>query len=108
MKFNEHERIDMHYISDPGHGWLRVSVEDLRTIGVADSISDYSFLSPAWASVRYAYLEHDSDAGTFLEALIKLGYRRDVDYFITEVEYEDFQRQVVRSNELEYFSAQNV
>jgi hypothetical protein len=108
MKSNEHERVDLHYISDPGHGWLRVSVEDLRAAGVDNNISDYSFLSPAWASVRYAYLEHDSDAPIFLNALKNLGYQQGVDYVIVDEECADFQRQVVRPLNLEYFHQFNV
>jgi hypothetical protein len=49
--------------ADSGHGWLRVKITELNKLGVADTISEYSYKNGG-----YAYLEEDSDAPLFLNA----------------------------------------
>jgi len=51
------------YIVDSGHGWLKVPHSELRTLGIADKISLYSY-----SNGSYAYLEEDCDAGVFIDA----------------------------------------
>jgi hypothetical protein len=46
--------------NDAGHGWLRVSKEELSRLGIAGFISPYSYQKG-----KYAYLEEDLDASTF-------------------------------------------
>jgi hypothetical protein len=55
----------MQYIfySDPGHGWLRVKMQELRDLGIMDKITFYSYMSK---DGKYAYLEEDVDADTFI------------------------------------------
>jgi hypothetical protein len=39
------------FITDAGHGWLSVPLEDIRKLGIADQISRYSYLThdgPTW------------------------------------------------------------
>ena len=48
---------------DPGHGWLKVPVSLLGRLGIAGKITSYSYLRG-----KFAYLEEDCDARTFLEA----------------------------------------
>lgn len=57
----------MEYIkfNDPGHGWLRVKTEELRTLGIEDKITGYSYISD---DGRFVYLEEDQDMGTFVKA----------------------------------------
>jgi hypothetical protein len=50
---------DLLFISDPGHGWLRVPYESAFGLG----ISNYSYQDG-----QYAYLEEDADAGKWLRA----------------------------------------
>lgn len=57
--------------TDPGHGWLEVSVSELRSLGIADKITHYSYLS---RDGNTAYLEEDCDLTTF--ALAK-GWKPD-------------------------------
>jgi hypothetical protein len=53
-----------HFYADPGHGWLRVTEDDLADVGLtADSFSRYSYVN----GPRF-YLEEDCDAGVFLDA----------------------------------------
>jgi len=56
------------FVSDPGHGYLRVKLEDLVKYGVEKKISGYSFKSD-----RFAFLEEDVDASTFFNALLDAG-----------------------------------
>ena len=51
------------FISDPGHGWLRVPLADIVALGIEGDISPYSFIDG-----RYAYLEEDCDYTVFIDA----------------------------------------
>jgi len=51
------------FISDPGHAWLKVPVQLLRELGIADQITSYSY----WRK-GFAYLEEDCDASVFFNA----------------------------------------
>lgn len=51
------------FISDPGHGWLRVPLTDIAALGIEETITEYSFIDG-----RYAYLEEDCDYGRFVAA----------------------------------------
>ena len=61
------------FVSDPGHGWLVVPLVDIARIGIADSISCYSFID---VSNSVAYLEEDCDVTRYLEALTAAGINR--------------------------------
>lgn len=54
------EKITLTFISDPGHGWLRVPHELLKASGYKPT--EYSFYDK-----DYAYLEEDVDANEFLK-----------------------------------------
>jgi len=47
------------FYSDPGHSWLRVKKEEIKSI--KDEISSYSYMNG-----KYVYLEEDCDAAIFL------------------------------------------
>ncbi|MCP4420748.1 MAG: hypothetical protein GY805_29415, partial [Chloroflexi bacterium] len=51
------------FISDPGHGWLRVPLADIAALGIEEDISPFSFIDG-----RYAYLEEDYDCTVFIDA----------------------------------------
>jgi hypothetical protein len=61
------------FLSDPGHGWLRVPLVDIALSGSADSISRYSFID---INNSVAYLEEDCDVARYLEALDSTGISR--------------------------------
>jgi hypothetical protein len=61
------------YISDPGHGWIRVPVSLIFDLGIENQISNYSFVSPS--KKRWAYLEEDKDAQILISELQKQGIR---------------------------------
>jgi len=56
------------FISDAGHGWVKVPREELKELGIEDKITNYSYQSP---SGKFVYLEEDADATTFVEAFRK-------------------------------------
>jgi len=62
MKFNLY--------TDAGHGWLKVPLQLLNELGIADAITRYSYMC-----VQYAYLEEDKDAATFIAAMREAGKR---------------------------------
>lgn len=54
--------------NDPSHGWIKVPKADLRKLGIADKVSQYSYQRG-----EFAYLEEDADATLFVEALYAAG-----------------------------------
>jgi hypothetical protein len=52
--------MELLWIVDPGHGWLRVPREQVEACGV--EVSSYSFIDHA-----FYYLEEDCDALAFLQ-----------------------------------------
>ena len=56
-----------HFFSDSAHGWLRVTLSDLRNSGVFEKVSSYSYKKG-----NFAYLEEDCDAQLFLDGYKKL------------------------------------
>lgn len=57
-------RMPHKYWNDPGHGWLEVRKEDLKTLGIQFAISGYSYQDG-----DKAYLEEDSDMTIYFQAL---------------------------------------
>lgn len=56
MKFNYH--------TDAGHGWIAVKRKLLDDLGIADKISNYSYMKG-----QTVYLEEDQDAALFTNVL---------------------------------------
>lgn len=54
----------LNFHSDAGHGWLEVSMDDLKAYGIEGEISLYSYIKNG-----VAYLEEDRDAGLYLRKL---------------------------------------
>lgn len=52
------------FFSDPSHGWVKVPKALLANLGIANQISRWSYMRNG-----YAYLEEDSDATKFVNAL---------------------------------------
>lgn len=55
--------------ADPAHGWLEVSLEDIKLLGIEKMISDYSYTQG-----DRAYLEEDVDAGIYIETARASGW----------------------------------
>ena len=60
---------NLHLFSDPGHGWLRMPINHIKLLNIADKISQYSRIRG-----RYAFIEEDSDADRFFAALKDAGH----------------------------------
>ena len=54
------------FISDPGHGWIKVPFDLLQALGITTNISRHSYMRG-----EYAYLEEDRDASLFHQAFEK-------------------------------------
>lgn len=65
-------------ISDSGHGWLSVPIDDLVKLDIVDKITRYSYISPT-----RVYLEEDCDAGTYLRAAEEIGWKVNVKHSFT-------------------------
>jgi len=51
------------YFQDPGHGWIEVSIAELRRLNIDGHISPYSYRNG-----HFAYLEEDCDASAWSQA----------------------------------------
>lgn len=51
------------YITDPGHGWVEVTREEIDRLGIGPRVSGYSYTDGA-----RVYLEEDCDAALFVRA----------------------------------------
>jgi hypothetical protein len=60
------KKYDRYY--DPAHSWVKVKVSELKTLGIADKVSPYSYRRG-----KYVYLEEDSDMSLFYNAKEKKG-----------------------------------
>jgi hypothetical protein len=58
------DELSIHWIIDPGHGWLVVPMSEVRRTVIAPS--EFSFISDDGTT---AFLEEDCDAGLYLEAI---------------------------------------
>lgn len=72
----------LEFISDPGHGWLRVPMKLIENWNIDILISPYSY-----RTTKYAYLEEDCDASVFLDEAKKRGFQ----YEIKRKYIEDFE-----------------
>ena len=52
------------YFTDSEHGWIKVPVKLLKSLGIEGKISMYSYRRG-----EYAYLEEDCDASLFLDSM---------------------------------------
>lgn len=62
------------FFSDPGHGWLKVPMNDVRALGIAGEISHYSYRDG-----DNAYLEEDCDLSRFMHAAKAAGWNVDIE-----------------------------
>ena len=57
------DKLVFNFHSDPGHGWLAVKKSLIRELGLAGTISRFSYMKG-----QTAYLEVDCDMGRFFDA----------------------------------------
>ncbi len=61
--------ITLTFHSDPGHGWVEAPLTLVKSLGIAEKISAYSYQKE-----DTVYLEEDCDADLLISALKKQGY----------------------------------
>ena len=66
------------FYSDPSHGWLKVSTEEINQLAITQDISSSSYIS---ACGKYAFLEKDNDAELFILAVLTADWFQDFDAF---------------------------
>ena len=67
--------MEIKFLSDPGHGWLRVPLQLLNDWNISNKISDYSY-----KTTNFAYLEEDCDASIFIDEAKKRNYKYSINY----------------------------
>lgn len=67
------EKRNLTITSDPGHGWLSVSLKDLKVLDITNKISNYSYMS-----LTRAYLEEDQDLTIFTNAAKAKGWELNI------------------------------
>lgn len=67
------ERHKFTFYSDPGHGWLAVSMDLIFALGIERDITPFSYRNG-----ETAYLEEDSDMSTFINALRSRDFPFDI------------------------------
>ena len=74
------------FLSDGGHGWLKVSKDRLSKLNLLDKISPYSYMRG-----NFVYLEEDCDLSLYVDTLLKLDkIERDTE------DYNVFMRNLIR------------
>ena len=58
---------DILFFEDAGHGWAKVSINELKTLGISNKISQCSYING-----EYAYLEEDCDLVIYIDKLKEL------------------------------------
>ena len=64
------KKITLSYYQDPGHGWIKVPLKLIGTLGIEDKITRYSYMRGL-----FAYLEEDCDAATLFKAADAIGLK---------------------------------
>lgn len=58
------KKLTVTFYSDSGHGWCKAPLSLVKSLGIAEDISTYSYVRNA-----HVYLEEDRDASIFFKAL---------------------------------------
>lgn len=67
------------YFHDAGHGWLRVPLRLLQTLGIQGKVSSFSYeWEDSREEVTYVYLEEDCDMPLFMRKATEEGYKINI------------------------------
>ena len=64
------------FYSDDLHGWLKVSIEEIKQLGILEDISEMSYVSN---DRKYAFLEKDVDSPLFINAALAADWFENFD-----------------------------
>lgn len=66
---------EIHVYSDPGHAWMKVPLKRLTELGIAQKISQYSFVRDG-----FVYLEEDCDAAIYVDTIGGIDEKRVIEH----------------------------
>jgi len=82
------------FISDPGHGWLKVPLTLLVKYGILESISSWSYIRG-----KFAYLEEDCDADVFMNKCVSVEFRKRIGNKRSRIRnYQRFSVELAKTN----------
>ena len=87
----DNDTITLKKINDEGHGWVIASLGMLKTLGLVDKISSYSYIESYDYKVNpddhLVYLEEDGDYTLFADAVESKGLTINLDMIYVEGEW---------------------
>ena len=87
----DNDTITLKKINDDGHGWVIASLGMLKTLGLVDKISSYSYIESYDYKVNpddhLVYLEEDGDYTLFANAVESKGLTINLDMIYVEGEW---------------------
>ena len=87
----DNDTITLKKINDDGHGWVIASLGMLKTLGLVDKISSYSYIESYDYKVNpddhLVYLEEDGDYTLFADAVESKGLTINLDMIYVEGEW---------------------
>lgn len=86
------KRITLQVFTDPGHGWIKISLKHLNQLKLIDKVSTYSYINN-----NHAYLEEDCDASLLIKTLEE-----------NNVSYEFRYNHSNTSSKLRYYDSYNI
>ena len=85
-EYDTSKNVTINFYSDSAHGWAKVSINEIKELGIAKDITTYSYMDMTDDSV---FLEEDYDLGLYINA-IKEQYGNDIDInFVDHKSRED-------------------
>ena len=83
-EYDTSKNVTINFYSDSSHGWAKVSINEIKELGIAKDITTYSYIAD-----DSVYLEEDYDLGLYINA-IKEQYGNDIDInFVDHKSRED-------------------
>ena len=79
-EYDTSKNVTINFYSDSAHGWAKVSINEIKELGIAKDITTYSYMDMTDDSV---FLEEDYDLGLYINA-IKEQYGNDIDINFVE------------------------
>ena len=69
--------LTLNFYQDPGHAWAKIAIKKLHDLGIAEQISQYSYMRG-----QYAYLEEDCDLGLLFKTCSAAGINLKLKSFV--------------------------
>ena len=92
MKGKTMKKITLQVFTDPGHGWIKISLNHLKQLNLIEKITPFSFINN-----KHAYLEEDCDASLLIKTLEE-----------SNVSYEFRYNHSNTSSKLRYYDSYNI